>query len=120
MQVKVTYFNLRYSLRPTKILRRCFPEENVATKKFSSIQKLICCIDKLGCRITFSGSRTIVSEENSLAILKLAPTQILTLTGGAIFLGGNFPDTHLTVFNNCHRENCVLLNSLQEFIEIEA
>ena len=53
-------------------------------------------------------SRKIASEEDfpPALILTLILNQSLTLTGGAIFLGSNFPDTILNIFEYSHvKEN---------------
>ena len=48
-----------------------------------------------------NGSRKIAPEENCppALILTLILNQTLTLTGGAILLGDNFPDTEGNVFH---------------------
>ena len=60
------------------------------------------------CEAILNDSRKIAAEENfpPALILMLILNQTLTLPGGAIFLGGNFPDTILNIFEYSHvKEN---------------
>ena len=54
-------------------------------------------------------NNAIVSQTNSQKHL-----------GGTLDLKLTFEEHLLNLFNDTHRKNCVLLSSIQEFIEIEA
>ena len=60
-------------------------------------------------KIQFVDSRTTAPEESCLQILNLTlnPVQTLALTGGPIFLGGNCPDTSMSL-KSCYSRQLLL------------